>query len=215
MRREQSETLAILGRMATGLAHEIRNPVAAIRLHAQLIGDGDRESRQMIVGESEKIESLVTQWMYLARPEPPQRTRQDVRLCLESALDALGPAARHAGVAFVRHLPAPVPARIDARRMEQVFRNIAINAIHAMPGGGTVHVSAATADAGAAVVTFRDEGEGFSGDALARHGEMFFSTKEGGMGIGLTVAGEITRAHGGELRVRNENGAVVEISLPV
>jgi signal transduction histidine kinase len=202
-RREQSEKLAILGRMATGLAHEIRNPVAAIRMHAQIANS------ELIVSESEKIEGLVNQWMFLARPEPPKCSVQDLRDRVETVLASMAPAAAHAGVVFEKDMAEPMMVSIDGQRMEQVIRNIVINAIHAMPSGGKLTVSGRGSS-----LMFKDEGGGFSEEALARHGEMFFSTKEGGMGIGLTVAEEITRAHGGELRVRNDGGAVVEIYLP-
>lgn len=218
-RREQSEKLAILGRMATGLAHEIRNPVAAIRMHAQILDGGTNEgSRGLIVSESEKIENLVNQWMFLARPESPQRKIQDLRACVRTTLKVLKPAADHAGVEFEADLPEPLMCSVDAQRMEQVMRNVVINAIHAMPEGGRLRVYSEKSDGDHLSVIFQDEGAGFSEEALSRHGEMFFSTKEGGMGIGLTVAEEITRAHGGELRVKNKDkgrGACVEIILPV
>jgi len=196
--------------MATGLAHEIKNPVAAIQMHAQLLGhDDEAGSAAMIVEEGRRIEGLVNQWMFLARPEPPMRRRQDVRACLGGVLDSVSSLADHAGVAIVREFGGELLWEIDTDRMAQVFRNLAMNAIHAMPGGGSLRVC--TADDR---VAFFDSGRGFSPEALERWGELFFSTKEGGMGIGLSVAAEIVRAHGGELRVANgEGGAVVEVIL--
>ena len=115
------------------------------------------------------------------------------------------------GVEIVRAFgDAEVFWEMDGERMAQVFRNLAMNAVHAMPTGGELRV--AIDDDGA--VTFCDEGAGFSDEALERWGELFFSTKEGGMGIGLSVAAEIVRAHGGELRVANrESGAEVSVNL--
>ena len=209
-KRESAERLALLGKMATGLAHEIKNPVAAIQMHAQLLADDSGESATMIVEEGRRIEGLVNQWMFLARPEPPNVRRQDVRICLGEVLDSIEPIAKHAGVDIVRELGAAELAwDMDADRMAQVFRNLATNAIHAMPGGGQLTVSI---DDGA--VLFSDEGDGFSEEALENWGELFFSTKEGGMGIGLSVALEIIRAHGGELKVANgESGAVISVKL--
>jgi signal transduction histidine kinase len=215
-RREASERLALLGKMATGLAHEIRNPVAAVRLHAQLLEVMGGESARLIVSESEKIEGLVNQWMFLARPEPPSTRNQDLRGCLREIMAALEPAARHGGMCLVADLSEPLPCAVDTVRMGQVFRNLLMNAMHAMPDGGDVSIDGVVKE-GRVLVTVRDNGEGFTDEALQRFGELFFSTKEGGMGVGLSVAGEIVRAHGGTLDVSNppEGGAVARVSLPV
>ena len=211
-KREAAERLALLGRMATGLAHEIKNPVAAIQMHAQLLGSDAGDSAATIVEEGRRIEGLVNQWMFLARPEPPKLRRQDMRACLEEVLASVGAMADHAGVKIVREFGDEEFGRdLDGDRMAQVFRNLAMNAIHAMPAGGELRV--AIEDGGA--ITFTDSGAGFSEDALERWEELFFSTKEGGMGIGLSVAAEIVRAHGGDLEVGNDEsgGARVVIRL--
>ena len=207
-RREAAERLALLGKMATGLAHEIKNPVAAIQMHAQLLGDHGGESAEMIIEEGRRIEGLVNQWLFLAKPEPPQMRDQDLGVCLAGVLDSVAPLADHAGVRIVRDFEREAcRLEIDADRMAQVFRNLAMNAIHAMPGGGELRVQIEDRS-----VIFSDTGGGFSEEALARWGELFFSTKEGGMGIGLSVAAEIVRAHGGELEVANgERGAEVSV----
>ena len=164
----------------------------------------------MIVEEGGRIEGLVNQWMFLARPEPPKLREQDVRICLGEVLDSIAPMAEHAGMKIVRDLgEGELVCKIDSARMAQVFRNLAMNAIHAMPGGGELKVVITGRS-----VSFSDTGAGFSDEALERWGELFFSTKEGGMGIGLSVAAEIVRAHGGELRAGNgESGAVVSVNL--
>lgn len=208
-KREAAERLALLGKMATGLAHEIKNPVAAIQMHAQLLGEKGGESTGMIVEEGRRIEGLVNQWLFLARPEPPKVRRQDVRECLGGVLDSIRALADHAGVKLSAELGDGLEWEMDADRMAQVFRNLAMNAIHAMPGGGELRVRV---EGGA--VSFADAGGGFSGEALERWGELFFSTKEGGMGVGLSVAAEIVRAHGGRLLVANaDGGAVVTVIL--
>lgn len=220
--REKIERLALLGRMATGLAHEIHNPLAAIRMHAQLIesspdaerADAARDSLPVLLGETSRIESLVNQWMFLARPAPPQTARADIATVLAHVLSALAPQAAHAQVALVNRAASALWARVDTRRLAQAIGNVVLNAIQAMPGGGTVCVEGS---AGEAVrLTFRDTGPGFSDTALPRHAELFFSEKEGGMGIGLSVTSEILRAHGGSLRVANskDGGAEVVLILP-
>ena len=221
-RRQQSERLALLGRMATGLAHEIHNPLAAIRMHAQLIESAPngglhtaaRDSLPVLLGETQKIEGLVQQWMFLARPQPPQTAPADLGDIVAGVVRAIAPQAAHAGVQLVCEVPDGMRAKVDARRLSQAIGNVALNAIQAMPGGGTLTITGWRGDSLRLVV--RDTGAGFSADALARCSELFFSEKEGGMGIGLSVATEIFRAHGGALLVANspDGGAVVTLQLP-
>lgn len=222
--REQSERLALLGRVATGLAHEIKNPLASIQLHAQLMDHEamDAESQtslQHLLAEVRVIEGLVNQWLYLARPAPPKKQPVHLAELLEETLQMLRPQARHADVEIVFSAAAasglpPLPG--DRARLQQVFRNLIINAIQAMPTGGRLVIEVAEQGSGQRL-TFRDHGSGFSEHALAHGNELFFSEKEGGMGVGLHVAREIVSAHGGEISLKNhpDSGAIVEIALPM
>ena len=218
-RREKAERLALLGRMATGLAHEIHNPLSAIRMHAQLLEstapEDARESLSVLLGETAKIEGLVNQWMFLARPAPPDTAPADLGGIVARVVAAQRPAAEHADVHIVSEIPAGHCVNVDARRIAQAVGNAVINAIQAMPSGGTLTIRG-EADAARVLLVFSDTGRGFSDAALVRHAELFFSEKEGGMGIGLSVTAEVLRAHGGELRVVNAHGggAVVTFEFP-
>jgi signal transduction histidine kinase len=222
-RREKAERLALLGKMAAGLAHEIHNPLTAIRMHAQLLEAASagalpsaaRDSLPTMIGESERIESLVNQWMFLARPEPPKTNRAELRQLVEKSVNAQSAAARHAGVEVSLGVSSSLVVEVDERRFLQAVTNVIVNAIQAMPEGGHLRIDALERN-GRVVVRFADEGAGFSKAALARGGELFFSEKEGGMGIGLSVALEILKAHRGSLRVENGSagGAVVLFDLP-
>lgn len=221
-RREKIERLALLGRMATGLAHEIHNPLAAIRMHAQIIDSSPeaelpaatRASLPVLLGEAARIEGLVNQWMFLARPAPPQTAPADLAAFVGQTLRALVPQAAHAHVELIDRTPPGLWAKVDARRITQAIGNVVLNAIHAMPSGGSVLIEGSAGDV--VRLSFRDTGAGFSERALIHHAELFFSEKEGGMGIGLSVTSEILRAHGGSLVVENaaEGGAVVTFVLP-
>ncbi len=213
-RRRAAERHAMLGRMATSLAHELRNPVAAIRLHAQLLEaaapDEAAISRQLIESEAERIEALVGQWLSYAKPAPPVLAELDLRAALRQALRLMEPQARHAGVlldsAVALDAP-PLVIRADRHRVQQVLGNLLLNAVQAMPRGGRVHVR--VEDGGARVaVLVEDEGAGFSESALARLGEAFYSEREGGMGLGLAVVKDICEAHGGGLSVTPATAAV-------
>jgi signal transduction histidine kinase len=221
VRREQSERLALLGRVATGLAHEIKNPLASIQLHAQLMEsvDLDPESQSSLghlLAEVLVIEGLVNQWLYLARPASPKKQPLDVSELLKETRQMLQPQAQHAGVTL--SLKAETGRRImgDRLRLQQVFRNVIINGLQAMPQGGILDITL-QAETAHMTVTFRDQGPGFSKAALEQSAELFFSEKEGGMGVGLNVAREIISAHDGIIVCKNhpESGAIVEITLPM
>ncbi len=206
----RAQRFALLGGVATCLAHQIRNPIAAIRLHGQLLQKSQPEGAGIIVDEAARIEDLVNQWMFLARPEPPRKSDVVLADLLNQSVRLAAPAAEHAGVGIVLDADREQRLEADARRLSQVFHNIIFNAIQAMPGGGKLTI---TARDGA--ITFADTGPGFSPAALTRWAEMLYSEKEGGMGIGLNVAQQIIRAHGGRLSVANQpaGGAIVRIEL--
>ncbi|MFZ9937319.1 MAG: ATP-binding protein [Luteolibacter sp.] len=208
-RRKTAEKHAVLGRMTASLAHEVRNPVAAIRLHARLLEGAAPEdaalSRALIEDEAGRIEDLVGQWMSHARPGPPVLGEVDARECLAQAIRLIEPQARHAGVAIsFPHHPAASYSRIraDRSRLGQVFGNLLRNAIQAMPAGGEITTHIIDTD-DAVEIIIEDHGTGFSQTALEHLGEPFFSEKEGGMGLGIAVAREICEAHGGRLEVEN------------
>ena len=204
--RHQSERLATLGRIATSLAHEIRNPAAAIRMHADLIEPrveaSGSESIALIREEVERITDLVNQWLFVARADPPKRRPHDLIEMLNALLE----------------IEAPGPAMIscDKLRIEQVIRNLIVNACQAMPDGGRIMASLKL-DPELVQLAIQDSGPGFSSEALERFGEPFFSEREGGMGIGLTLAREVVQAHGGSIRASNspEGGALIVINFPL
>lgn len=217
--RLQAERLATLGRMATGLAHEINNPVAAIRLHAQLleeeVGPELRERVQTIFGESVRIESLVSQWMFLARPQPPHVSPCDLAEVVSPIVRALQPSADHAGVVLRNETESGLWVNGDRRRLTQAISNVVANAIQAAANGRVTIRSEREKD-GRVALQIVDSGRGFSTTALDRGTELFYSEKEGGMGVGLSVTSEILRAHGGEARLQNnpDGGANVTLVLP-
>lgn len=216
--RQRVEKQAVLGRMTAALAHEVQNPVAAIRMHAQLLraADGGDSAADTIVQEAARIESLLNQWLFLTRPEPPALGDVDLVRLLADVVRSQRPRAEHAAVRLDLQAPATLPLRADGKRMQHVFHNLVDNAVQAMPIGGTLTIRVTT-DGEAAEIAFADQGRGFSATALQRFAEFFFSEKEGGMGIGLSVAAEIAKAHGGSLSAanRSEGGAVVTVRLPL
>lgn len=204
--RRQAERLAMLGRIATSLAHEIKNPAAAIALHADLLASGlsgsQLESVRMIRDEVDQITGLVNQWLFVARPDPARPHSQDLRQLLERVAARLRPVLEHARTTLHLQQGPPVILEGDAPRLEQALRNLLLNASQAMPLGGCIRTGF-DVTRGGLELWIEDEGPGFSAEALRHFGEPFFSEREGGMGLGLTLARDVIQAHGGTLAPSN------------
>jgi signal transduction histidine kinase len=205
-----AQRFGLLGSMATSLAHEIRNPIAAIRLHGQLLEQAEPVSAGLIVYEAAKIEDALNQWMFLARPEPPRKTEIDLAELIGKTVRVLAPAADHAKVRIAVAASPSRRVQADIPRLGQVFHNIILHAVQAMPEGGTLSIAVSEKD-----ICFADTGPGFSPTALRRAANTLYSEKEGGMGLGLNLARKIVRAHEGHLLIgnRSEGGALVRVVL--
>lgn len=205
-----AQRFGLLGSIATSLAHEIRNPIAAIRLHGQLLEQTEPVGAGLIVYEATKIEDMLNQWMFLARPEPPRKTEIALVELIANTVRVLAPAADHAKVQIVVTASPYRRVQADIHRLGQVFHNIILNAIQAMPEGGTLSIAVSEKE-----IYFSDTGPGFSTAALRRAANTLYSEKEGGMGLGLNVARKIVRAHEGQLVIANRpgGGAIVRVVL--
>ncbi|MDF1755086.1 MAG: ATP-binding protein [Verrucomicrobiales bacterium] len=221
--RLRSERLAALGRVATSLAHEVKNPAAAIRLHADLMAENASgetlESVEMIKGEVDQISDLVNQWLYVAKTRPAKLKPCDLNDLISQVCARLEAQAIHAGSQLTLQLSEDsLSILADSSRIEQVIRNLVLNSIQAMPDGGEIVVKTSSTGEGFAIVEISDNGPGFSAEALKRFGEPFYTEKEGGMGIGLTLSKDLTESHGGTISARNHtgrNGATITITLPL
>jgi len=205
------EALAAVGELAAGLAHEVRNPVAAIRGAAQALGpeatDLQRhEMREVIEEESARLGRFVGEFLDYARPASPRREAVDPTVLFAQCLRAQQLAGRkiEAEVATIRSAPQLAG---DPDQLRRVLDNLLQNAWEA--GGDGVHVRLevnATEDARVAV-RFEDNGPGIPAEELTRLFQPFHTTKEGGTGLGLALVHRIIEAHGGEIRVESSPGA--------
>ena len=218
--RQQSERLATLGKIATSLAHEIKNPAAAIRLHADLLNESLQDTEQvsitLIQEEVDRITDLVNQWLYVAKTKPGKRETHELGQLLKSVSQRLTPQLEHAKVELDLKIQNEAYINADGPRLEQALRNPLLNALQAMPKGGTIEVILKVEEE-KAILTIKDEGIGFSTAAIEHFGEPFYSEKEGGMGIGLTLAKEVLEAHGGSIHPENgnEGGAMIICEIPI
>ncbi|MFN2269695.1 MAG: response regulator [Anaerolineae bacterium] len=209
----QTEKLTATGRLAASLAHEINNPLQAIHnslqlmLSFQLEAAEQKEYLQIADEEIERLMNLVASILEFARP--PQREMRAANLndVAERVLALAGKYLQHRRVAIKRALSTDLPPIVVAPdELEQVFINLVLNAVDAMPDGGTLRVASWQAEDGRLAVAFSDTGHGIAPEDLKRVFEPFFSTREDGTGLGLTVSHNVVERHGGEIAVESSVG---------
>jgi two-component system, NtrC family, sensor kinase len=221
----RAERLATVGRISAQITHEIRNPLNAIGLNAELLeeelvaGRAPKEAVQLVQAisrEADRLNGVAEEYLRFAKPPRQALALQDVGEMLGSLLDFLAPELAAARIEVRRELAAALPSvRGDEAQLRAVFLNLLRNSREAMPGGGTVAVRARHAD-GAVEVSVRDTGGGIPPGDLPRIFEAFYSTKERGTGLGLAFAQQVVKEHGGTIRCESElgGGTAFTIRLP-
>jgi two-component system NtrC family sensor kinase len=210
----RAEKLAILGRMTTSLAHEINNPIQSVvgclGLAMEVLQEGEDATRFMEVAleESERAARIVRRLRDLTRSEEILREPSDVRELVDTVLVLTQNQAQNAQVALIWEGEDDLPEVPVVRdRIQQVFLNLVLNAIDAMPEGGELRVRAVPTDAPDGVsISFTDTGVGIPPEQIERLFEAFHSTKEMGLGLGLHVSRNIVGEHGGHINVESEPG---------
>ena len=219
----RQDRLAAIGRMAASIAHEIRNPLAAMRGSIQMLrSEMDTDSHQtelmeIILRESDRLNRIITDFLSYARPRSLVESKVDVGVLL------------HQTFALLRHSPEiletqsiievmpdePLIVDADEGQLKQVFWNLARNALQAMPQGGTLKTYLEKNSSNRLRVSFSDTGRGMTPDQVEHLFEPFSSTT-GGTGLGLSIVYQIIRDHGGTINVRSREGrgTTITIELP-
>jgi signal transduction histidine kinase len=203
--RGRDQRLAALGRMTGGLAHEIRNPIAAMRLKAEnaLAAAPERQSAALhaIVGQIDRLEGLVRSLLALVQPLDLAPQPVDLPAWLQERLDAVAPRAAERGVALALRPGAPARARFDPQHMARALDNLLDNAVRHAPAGGRVLLGATVATAPDRLAFLvDDDGPGIPEAMRSRLFEPFATGRADGTGLGLALAREVALAHGGDLR---------------
>jgi signal transduction histidine kinase len=221
----RAERLATAGTIAAGLAHEIRNPLTAIRSGIQMVRDQSGEADDTVevldevIHEVDRIDRLVGGLLMFARAPRASFGEVDMVDVVSRALALVEAQARRRGLALEVDLPPQMPLWGDAGQLEQVVLNLLLNAVEA-GGDGTVAVSlTATGDQPGSKVgrlTVKDCGPGIAAEHSDRVFDPFFTTKRDGSGLGLPISFQIVRRHGGELTLSAapEGGTVATVKLP-
>ncbi|MET0404748.1 MAG: ATP-binding protein, partial [Cystobacter sp.] len=219
----ERERLAALGELSAVVAHEVRNPLGAIfNALATLRRFQDPDSPELLLvsivaEEAQRLNRLVDDLLDFARPTPPQPHPHPQVPQLEDAVAAAAPAQSQVRVEWALEPDVP-PVPVDERMMRQAFLNLALNAVQAMPQGGTLRVSARRLPEGAgATVEFTDTGPGIPPAMRVRLFEPFFTTKATGTGLGLAIVQRTLQAHGGHITIDHPTtgGTTFRLELPV
>ena len=219
----QSEKLASIGEMAAAVAHGLRNPLASLRASAQFVlrhpgAAAAGEQLQAIVSEVDRLDRRISHLLTFSRPEPFHPGPEQAGQLVQAVLPAFADRVRSQGVALTVAVPETLPPlTADAMRMEQTLTELIANALDAMPGGGRLTVSgaAATAPDGRAgiVLTVTDTGKGISPAVLDEVGQLFFTTRPEGTGLGLATARRFVEQHDGRLDLASREGVGTTVSV--
>lgn len=219
----RAESLAEVGQVAAGMAHELRNPLTAIKMLVQANRE-DVESQglpsedlRVIETEIRRMEDRLNVFIDFARPPRPDRRRIDLRSVLDQTLSLIGGRARKQRVTLRFEPPeAPVEIEADGEQIRQLLVNLALNALDVMPRGGLLEIAISPPADGQVEVEVLDTGPGIPTRHLPRLYEPFFTSKETGLGLGLVVSQRIAHDHGGTLHATNrpQGGARFVLRLP-
>nr|WP_262370624.1 PAS domain-containing sensor histidine kinase [Sutcliffiella horikoshii] len=219
----KSDTLTVVGELAAGIAHEIRNPMTALKGFIQLLQNSMGEDQyamyfDVITSELKRIESIITEFLVLAKPQAISYQRKNATVIMKETLDLLSAQASLENVQFITSIEEGLPdIYCEPNQLKQVFINILKNAIEVMPKGGTVSVALEKIEGEQVLISIRDEGTGIPEDKLKKLGEPFYTTKERGTGLGLMVSYKIVEEHNGTIEVSSKlgKGTTFHIKLPI
>jgi len=225
-----SRKLAALGRLMTGVAHEVKNPLNAMTIHLELLkqklaavpelvtvsaGGPDQGPRgtnlskhvNVISSEIRRLDEVVNGFLKFARPDELKLQPVQLATLISDVVTTAMPEAESRNVTIRTECPTNVPAiNADPGMLSQALLNLAINACQAMPTGGTLRISCRTDDRRRVVVDFEDTGVGIPPENLSRIFDLYFTTKKEGSGIGLSMVYRIVQLHDGEVEVQSTPG---------
>lgn len=220
---KRADRLSAIGQLSASLVHEIRNPLASIDGATNLIESGQtppemrRESLAIIRKEVQRLNRLLTNLLDFARPRKPEFQAAHPERLIDATIALVGHSAEQKGIRIRKEISPDVPSfECDPEQIKQVVLNLAINAMQAMNGAGEIVFGSRQQDS-SVWISVRDQGAGVGDEDLDRIFNPFFTTKDTGTGLGLSVVYQIVSQHGGEVKVeRNPDGGMTfRIRIPL
>ncbi len=218
-----ADRLSALGKLSAGIAHEVRNPLASIKGTAEIFSDkfkpGDKEYEfaKILIKEVNRLDKVVAEFLDFARPKPPELMLTNINDIIQSVLKLtehqISRSKINLNIQFAEDLPS---LNIDPEQMKQVFLNLVINAVQAMPYGGVLKIGSYQEESDI-VCDFSDTGMGISKEQQENLFTPFFTSKENGTGLGLAIAYKIVENHKGKIKftTQENQGTTFTIRLPI
>ena len=222
--QRDARRLVALSRLSAGIAHEIKNPLNAMSIHLELLRTqlgGSREATEhlaVITGQLRRLDDVVQTFLKFSRPEQLALKPTSLLAMLNDIKLIAEAEGERAGVRVIVECPADLPeVHADATSLQNALLNLALNGCQAMPHGGTLWIRAARVGREQVAVTVTDSGVGIPADQLDKIFNLYFTTKEGGSGIGLAMVYRTVQLHDGDIRVESapKRGTTFTVTLPV
>lgn len=219
----RADRLSALGKLSAGIAHEVKNPLASIKGTAEIISDkfkpGDKEYEftKILIKEVDRLDTVVAEFLDFAKPKPPELKLSDLNGIIQSVLKLTEQEITKSKIKLETRLEEDLPSiSVDPEQMKQVFLNLIINAVQAMPNGGTLKIDSHRNES-EIVCNLSDTGIGMSKEQQEKLFTPFFTSKERGTGLGLAIAYRILEGHKGkiEFTTKKNRGTSFTIYLPI
>jgi two-component system, sporulation sensor kinase A len=206
------DRLSIIGQLAAGVAHEIRNPLTSLKGFSKLLTSSTEKEKQedylsIIMEELDRIDMIVNEFMSLAKPQAILFEKDNLISIIDSTVKILNPQAMLYNVQIVCDYQLDeIPLLCSPNQLKQVFVNFIKNAIESMPKGGKVQIAVRKVEKNRLQITFTDEGVGIGEEMMQYLGTPFYTTKDKGIGLGLTVSNKIIIEHNGTMKIDSQIG---------
>ena len=226
---EEESRMAYVGTLAASIAHEVRNPLSSVKMNVQMmekrlerLADPDEVEYfhgkvERIKGEVDRLEDSISHFLAFARPAPLRARMVLLNEVVDNVLEFLHPQCQSRNIRLVRDYARSLPdVELDPGQFAQAVQNLVLNAVQALDRGGRITVTTATADGGVAL-SVADDGPGIPADTQHKIFDVFFTTREGGTGLGLNIVSRIVEEHRGKLTIDSKpgEGATFRIELPI